>query len=137
MEHLVESGIGVMRRAMRGLTGMADDLLSRFGSPDQQFFMSSMSSILTTPWTPVLDGRRCARYAPYDEIVEEGAMPNAVHSPGWNLESLEPQLAETPDGKGALWEGILALWRLNLLAREGTNDEGWRNLVSAWLVRTC
>jgi hypothetical protein len=116
---------------------MAHELSSRFGSLDQQFFVSSMSSILTTPWTPVLDERKCTPFAAYYDIAEEGAMPNVVDNPGWSLESLESELAKTPDGKDALWEGILALWRLNLVAEGGTHNKSWRKLVSAWLVRTC
>ena len=96
-----------------------------------------MSSILKTPWTPVLDGWRCVRYAPYDDSVEEGAIPNVCDNPGWDLDSLESEFAKTPQGKDALWEGILALWRLNLTVGEGTNNENWQNLVSAWLVRNC
>ena len=96
-----------------------------------------MSSILITPWTPVLDEQKCAPYAAYDAIVEEEAIPNAIDNPGWDLESLEPEFAKMPNAKDALWEGVLALWRLNLVAEGGTHDETWRKLVSAWLVRTC
>lgn len=53
------------------------------------------------------------------------------------MKTLQSELEATPDGKDALWEGIVALWRLRLCDKKGANDDNWRNLVSAWLVRIC
>lgn len=95
------------------------------------------SNILSTPWTPTLNGRKCASYGAYDQFVEEGASPNPIDDKPWAVENLNWQLEQRPDGKDALWEGILALWRLKLFEAEGANEETWRGLVSAWLVRNC
>jgi hypothetical protein len=96
-----------------------------------------MSIVLSTPWTPTLDRRKCTPYALYAIAVDEDAMPNAIDDPTWTMEALESELEATPDGKDALWEGILALWRLKLCEEEGINHESWQNLVSAWMVRMC
>lgn len=104
---------------------------------DRQTFTSSMLSILSTPWTPTLNGQVCTPYALYNSVVNECAMPNAVQDAAWTMKTLESELEATPDGKDALWEGILALWRLRLCDKSGAKDDNWRNLVSAWLVRTC
>ena len=96
-----------------------------------------MSTNLPTPWTPILAGQECARYEPYDSIVDEGAMLNVFQDPDWVLKRLELELEKTPNGWDALWEGILALWRLKLCEKAGSNDPNWRNLMSAWLVRSC
>lgn len=93
------------------------------------------SDILLTPWIPTLNKEVCASYPPYDEIVNEGAEPNSIENPHWARRNLEPELEKVPDGADALWEVVLALWRLKLLEETGGLDETWRNLVSAWLVR--
>ena len=96
-----------------------------------------MSQILSTPWTPTLEGRVCTPYAPYDDLVDEGAAPNGVEDSSWTMKTLRSKLDAKRDGKAALWEGILALWRLKLCGTDGMEHENWRNLVLAWLVRTC
>ena len=96
-----------------------------------------MLPILSTPWTPTLDRKECAPCAPYDTVVDEEATPNAIDDAAWTMEALELELEAAPDGKDALWEGILALWRLRLCEEKAIDDRSWKNLVSAWLVRLC
>ena len=96
-----------------------------------------MSKTLSTPWTPTLEGRICTPYAPYDLLIDECAVPNSVDDPSWTMKTLGSQLNAKCDGKAALWEGILALWRLRLCGTDRIEHENWRNLVLAWLVRTC
>ena len=96
-----------------------------------------MSTVLSTPWTPTLDRDKCAPCALYDSVVDEEATPNAIDDAAWTMEAMELELEAAPDGKDALWEGILALWRLKLCEERATNDKSWKNLVLAWLVRLC
>jgi hypothetical protein len=93
--------------------------------------------ILSTPWTPTLHGNVCVPYPLYEDFIEEDPIPNCIEHTTWAESTLDPELKKTPSGRAALWEGILALWRLKTYEENGTNEESWRNLVSAWLVRSC
>lgn len=95
------------------------------------------SNILLIPWTPTLNRRKCASYSAYNQFAEEGASPNPIDNTYWALENLGRQLEERPDGKDALWEGILALWQLKLFEVQGAIEKMWQGLVSAWLVCNC
>ena len=90
---------------------------------------------LSAPWIPSIDGKACAPCALYDGVVMEDTRPNAREHSDWAQENLESRLGKTPAFREALWEGILALWRLRLQEEKGVHDVSWRNLVSAWLVR--
>ena len=94
------------------------------------------SNILSIPWTPTANGELCDPYFAYDVIAEEGAQPNPFEDEQWDRNTLDSQLVMMPDGGDALWEGILALWRLRLVQEDGAFDRSWRTLVSAWLVRS-
>jgi hypothetical protein len=98
---------------------------------------SSPMDILSTPWTPTLRGNACASFPLYEDFIEEDPIPNCIEHTTWAESTLDPELKKTPSGRAALWEGILALWRLKTYEENGTNEESWRNLVSAWLVRSC
>lgn len=93
------------------------------------------SNTLSTPWTPTLNGQLCPSYVPYTEVVAEKAEPNFMEDVDWARRNLDAELERTPDDAEALWEGVLALWRLKLVEEEGKLHSSWRGLVSAWLVR--
>ena len=94
------------------------------------------SNILSTPWVPTLHKHTCGSYTPYDEVVDENAEPNPIEHAQWARRNLESELEKAPDGADALWEVVLALWRLKLFEETGGPDETWQKLVSAWLVRS-
>jgi hypothetical protein len=98
---------------------------------------SSPMDILSTPWTPTLHGNVCVPYPLYEDFIEEDPCPNLAQHATWAESTLDPELKKTPSGRAALWEGILALWRLTLLKDIGVFDAIWRCLMSAWLVRSC
>jgi hypothetical protein len=53
----------------------------------------------------------------------------------WSEEMVEMELDQSPEGAEALWECVVALWRLNMAGDEGEGeDEVWQQHVSAWLV---
>ena len=92
---------------------------------------------ISKPWTPQLNGNDCAPCALYLDVVGEEMRPSTRSDGPWALKTLEPELSKTPFAREALWEGILALWRLKVEEEAGSNDETWRSLTSAWLVRSC
>jgi hypothetical protein len=85
-------------------------------------------------WTPSYRDRTCAKYGPYEDEVEEGTQPKFRVEPTWARKALADELAKTPAAAEALWESILALWRLKELEDPGSNRLEWRLLVAAWLV---
>lgn len=90
---------------------------------------------ISTPWTPSYEGKPCKPCAWYASVVEENIHPNCIQHADWAQKNLEPQLGKRPLARDALWEGILALWRLSLQEGDGRKEESWRVLVFAWLVR--
>jgi hypothetical protein len=90
---------------------------------------------LLEPWTATLKGKKCDACASYDNIVAQNTEPSATCDPAWSQEALRQRLGWAPGVRDALWEPVLALWRLKQVQSEGAGDESWRNLVSAWLVR--
>lgn len=90
---------------------------------------------ILAPWAPSLDGKICEPSASYESVVADEARPNSLEHPDWVQKNLEPLQGVTSHAREALWDGILALWRLNLLEKNGKEDASWGNLVSAWLVR--
>jgi hypothetical protein len=91
---------------------------------------------LSTPWTPSLDGNVCAASHLYQLVQND--FPNSINNTPWAERTLKEELAKTPAAQQALWESILALWRLNLTLKKTSENADWCtdwcNLVSAWLV---
>lgn len=106
---------------------------------DRQFFIDLALDIImdvSTPWTPLLDGNVCAVSHLYQLAQDDS--PNSISDTPWAKKTLKAELAKTPVAQEALWESIVALWRLNLTMQKTSENTGWRtdwcNLVSAWLV---
>ena len=92
-------------------------------------------SLYSTPWVPSVNGNACSPCVLYDPVVASGVVPNPWSDPDWARENLKMEFEGKPDAPAAVWEGILALWRLRLREKDGGGDETWRSVVSAWLVR--
>ena len=86
----------------------------------------------STPWTPSLGGEVCAPCDSYERVKKSA--PNSIAHRPWARKTLQEQLSATPEAENALWEGIKALWQLNLTSKESKSKLNWQNLVSAWLV---
>lgn len=82
----------------------------------------------------MLDGKVLSPCALYNRMVKAGDLPNSMQDPTWIRRALDPFVANVPEGADALWECVLALWRLKLMEEAGSDDEVWRLHVSAWLV---
>ena len=93
-----------------------------------------MASILTTGWYPTTSEGPLASYGPYSTEVEENTSPSSRRDGDWAKTRLDLELANVTEGKEALWECVLALWRLKSCEEEGCREEAWQKLVSAWLV---
>ena len=91
--------------------------------------------IFDTPWVPKLGDVNCVGYGPYEELVVESVVPRYSKEPAWSSMGLNSELAKTPMAGPALWESVLALWRLKEVEEEGGDQGEWQSLVSAWLVR--
>ena len=87
-----------------------------------------------TPWTVSLDGRALGPYPAYSEMINSKKRPNLAEHADWSTARVMPLLEEAPDAVDAIWECVLALWRLSRLADDCVDPE-WPDYVSAWLVR--
>lgn len=95
-----------------------------------------MSSIFTTPWIPRVNGQPLGQLEAYDVICEEGVVPNSVQHGAWTERALNLVLANVPEGRKALWECVLALWRLQLVRGDDPPSELWKLYIITWLVRS-
>ena len=93
-----------------------------------------MASILLTGWYPTTSKGPLPLYGPYSTEVEDNTSPSLKRDGDWAKAQIDRELANVPEGKEALWECVLALWRLKLCEEEGSQEEAWQELVSAWLV---
>jgi len=93
------------------------------------------NSMLAVPWTPVLNGKEVSSCDLYNRVVEDEAKPAGKHDEDWLRRSLEVAFAEAPQGAEALWECMLAIWRLKVEEEDGSEDDTWKDLLCAWLVR--
>jgi hypothetical protein len=64
----------------------------------------------------------------------KSARPNSISNPAWAEKNLGPELDKTPEAREALFDSILALWRLSVVGSKCSEDVNWQKLVSAWLV---
>jgi hypothetical protein len=92
---------------------------------------------LVTPWRP--SGRGMEVFPELVEVEKEGLVPNQMHHKPWARRTLERDLSQSPNGRDAIWESILFLWRLEYLTSEWKNAKGgfrkhWQQYASEWLV---
>ena len=52
----------------------------------------------------------------------------------WSRPFVTAQLEEYPDAKDAIYEAVLALWRLKMSERSSADRAEWSALTEAWLV---
>ena len=104
----------------------------------QLFFATLSRSLMSfaTPWLPVFNNTQLALYPAYADLIEDAAVPVFKEDPEWSRRSFKALFDTAPQVEEALWEVILAIWRLRLVQTEGIKEESWRKLVSAWLVST-
>jgi len=91
-----------------------------------------MTIDLATPWVAALNGNNLAPYARLEALAAAKDAPNGSTHPSWSWATNSPVLKSVPAGKEALWESVVALYRLQKL--EEDDSDLWRDYVCAWLV---
>ena len=87
---------------------------------------------MTVPWQPIdSTGQKLAVSEEYDDLVRENPAPTHLDH-GWET-TLEGLLREYPKTAEAIWDSLVALWRLEKLARRMSKGV-WRDHALAWMV---
>ena len=96
---------------------------------------SSSSMIFSTGWIPafLLDSHPVLEA--YDRLVVQDLVPDPVSDALWTRDRIFRPTEDLPLVADALWESVLALWRLRKVRPEGDDVDLWRQYVVAWLVR--
>jgi hypothetical protein len=89
-----------------------------------------------THWIPALDGNDLAPCTLFDDVVAEDAKPNSREDRhrDWSLKELGRVLDRHPASRDAVWETVLAIWRLREEETAGVLDEVWKMHLTAWMV---
>lgn len=87
-------------------------------------------------WTPSFAGKTLSPCRLIESFVHYNVRPSATDSVQrpWSEEALAPELKRFGDFRTAIWECVLALWRLKGFEEQGANSEEWQDHVGAWLV---
>lgn len=90
----------------------------------------------TTPWKPSLHDIDLPSCGLVEGYIVDDVKPSSQDSAQrpWSFSELSPVLNKHPPSKDALWECILAIWRLKLEEEKGSRDMVWRDHMKAWLV---
>jgi len=85
-------------------------------------------------WVPHLRGQvlNSSFVNPFADCVPSGDDP--LEEP-WSRPSVMKQLDDKPDStKDAVYDAVLAVWRLKKCEESGNNGGDWLDLTEAWLV---
>ena len=90
---------------------------------------------MTTPlaWIPQLDGIKLPACELFDEVVQQWLIPKVDLDPSWAKKNLFPVFATVTDAE-AIWETVLAMWRLKQREEDGGEEKVWQDHVVAWMV---
>jgi hypothetical protein len=88
------------------------------------------------PWTVSLRGNHLVPCDLVKHLIEKNAQPPFWEpaQEAWSRDFLASELAKRPIATEALWESVLALWRLKVVEDVGTDDAIWVDHVEAWMV---
>ena len=67
-------------------------------------------------------------------VVQRQLSPDKFRDSAWIRSAMGSGLEVGTPGEVALWECVLALWRLKLMEEKGSEDPIWPQHVSAWMV---
>ena len=99
--------------------------------------MDAVSLNLSIPWVPSSNGEVLRPFDRLTEVVESKCTPIPSADKPWLRKTHEEVLSKFPNAAEALWETVLALWRLKITAPDEDSDPDdvlWESHVSAWLV---
>jgi len=93
---------------------------------------------LSVPWVPTTNGNVLRPLARYDEVVDSACAPVPRQDRPWVKTTYSDIFSKHPQAGEALWESVLALWRLKVVVPEeaDVDDDLWAEHVLAWLVST-
>ena len=92
---------------------------------------------LSATWVPTAQGNVLSPLARFTEVVESACTPLPRVDKPWMKTSFSDIFSKFPQAREALWESVLSLWRLKIVApdkEESVDDALWEEYVSAWLV---
>ena len=99
--------------------------------------MDTVSLNLSIPWVPSSNGEVLHPFDRLTEVIESKCTPIPSADKPWLRKAHEEVLSKFPNAAEALWETVLALWRLKITAPDEDSDPDdvlWESHVSAWLV---
>ena len=91
----------------------------------------------STPWSPTLHGVPLGPCALIEGLIKNRDTPSSRRpdEASWTPGAIESELTAAGEGRGAIEESVLALWRLKLEEGQGRSDGDWKSHLLAWLVR--
>ena len=91
----------------------------------------------STPWSPALSGVPLGPCELIQGLIKNRDTPSSRRPDEvpWTPGAIESELAAAGEGRGAIEESVLTLWRLKSEEGQGRNDEDWKSHLLAWLVR--
>jgi hypothetical protein len=98
---------------------------------------SAIAMNVPTPWVPSWNGDPLSTFKELQDVLEDKLVPIPTRDGAWAKQTLKPALLKIPaNGREAVWESVLALWRLDYATpRDDGSKSLWQQFTSAWLVR--
>ena len=101
----------------------------------QLTFLQMTSAVFSVPWTPWLDGHVLAPLESIANLVDYNSLPDFRYNHSWSLKVVHPLLNKAPEvAREALWESVVAIWRLSEVDDTAHGDSNWADYLEAWLV---
>lgn len=85
------------------------------------------------PWVPSFEGKILPPYRNYEVFVATKKRPDQKSDKQWTRATILSLTQSEPDAEDAIYESVLALWRLSRLADENL-ESIWQEYARAWLV---
>lgn len=90
--------------------------------------------IFSTDWIPAFLSDGHPVFEAYGWTVERDLQPDPISDAVWTRDQVFRQTEYLPLAADALWESVLALWRLRKVRPVRIDLDLWRQYVVAWLV---
>ena len=107
--------------------------MSLYFSPRKSLRTDPRTISLEQPWDPVDSrGKTVTIYRAYEALVDKKSEP-PCHDRSWARSNFWNVFKSYPEAEGAIWENIVALWRLETL-QDHSYSEVWKHHAMSWLV---
>ena len=130
----INSEIKTLRRKLWGKPGPATHLRTPLLLISPR--MSSSTVDFKSGWVPAIGGEELAPCKLIERIVQDCLLPSPLvpKDRPWTRVVLNSYLNRHLESKEAVWEAIVALWRLKSVQEDGVFAASWRQHVLAWIV---